>query len=75
MVWGSVRGKEKKFNKAYDKFLNVSVSFWRTLVPVGVQLWPPNWVLLKGWDQVSLIRRYQLPYIKVEVIWLFKRNR
>ncbi|XP_038384043.1 izumo sperm-egg fusion protein 2 isoform X2 [Canis lupus familiaris] len=38
MVWGSVRGKEKKFNKAYDKFFNVSVSFCRTCLPVGVQI-------------------------------------
>ncbi|XP_053066984.1 izumo sperm-egg fusion protein 2 isoform X5 [Acinonyx jubatus] len=30
VAWEFVRGKEKKFNKVYDKFLNVSVSFWRT---------------------------------------------
>ncbi|XP_022279143.1 izumo sperm-egg fusion protein 2 isoform X6 [Canis lupus familiaris] len=42
MVWGSVRGKEKKFNKAYDKFFNVSVSFCRTCLPVGVQVGLPQ---------------------------------
>nr|XP_060507792.1 izumo sperm-egg fusion protein 2 isoform X2 [Panthera onca] len=30
VAWEFVRGKEKKFNKVYDKFLNVSVSFWKT---------------------------------------------